>query len=483
MQPLILPRTGSADPLDVQFSPGLDAPLEPQCFPLPQRGEAISERWLLRERCRWIVPRATRLSRCGRVPFGPGVTIGQGWMHGIETCGSVWSCPVCSARIRRERAAQVALAVRNWSDAGGTIGMLTLTVRHHTSNTLVETLRGVAASYRRMWEGRGGKEQRQRLTHYIRAVDVTWGESAGWHPHLHILTFQSPETELDLEAIGERWASAVSDMMGAKFRPKVPGPGAHYTSSPSKETYILKLGLELSDMSGKGAAEGHYTHWQIARLAAAAKEFEGLAHEHPMRRDQSWRTLWVEWVRASKGRRHLTWSRGAKKLVFDVQGELDVESGERPGWVAFCDNPTWKRLTFPKSGIGLTPAAIREATTKDVDEFSRVLGLYLYRLDMYDRLTLQFSSGAYEVSVYEITEAKVGLFGEPENDTECNLRDAHPSNGGNVHGAPGTAQSTRDPSGDRQRSDGYFTGSELRRTLPGSGNVRETVRLGAPTRR
>ena len=49
-----------------------------------------------------------RQRNCGAVPVGDRVEIrmkdGSAYYCGLETCGNVWLCPVCSAKIHHRRA-------------------------------------------------------------------------------------------------------------------------------------------------------------------------------------------------------------------------------------------------------------------------------------------------------------------------------------------------------------------------------------------
>ena len=55
-----------------------------------------------------------RQRNCGAVPVGDRVEIrmkdGSAYYCGLETCGNVWLCPVCSAKVHHRRAAEPATA-------------------------------------------------------------------------------------------------------------------------------------------------------------------------------------------------------------------------------------------------------------------------------------------------------------------------------------------------------------------------------------
>ncbi len=61
-----------------------------------------------------------RQRNCGVVPVGSQVEVrikdGSAYYCGLETCGNVWLCPVCSAKIHR-RASELGEALTTWEPA------------------------------------------------------------------------------------------------------------------------------------------------------------------------------------------------------------------------------------------------------------------------------------------------------------------------------------------------------------------------------
>lgn len=55
---------------------------------------------------------------------------GRGFFSGLQSCGSVWACPVCAAKIRQARADELEGANAAWLAAGHGIEMITLTIPH-----------------------------------------------------------------------------------------------------------------------------------------------------------------------------------------------------------------------------------------------------------------------------------------------------------------------------------------------------------------
>lgn len=171
-------------------------------------------------------------------PEGVGVRGGAGetaGYAGIETCGSVWSCPQCSAKIGAARAASLGGLLSWASGEGHTVAMLTLTARHDKGDRLEDLWGGLGAAWRhlgRSWSSetreafakrveknrdawadyRAGlrrkprKEPEQLVRRvgvlesigalgYVRATEVTHGAS-GWHVHYHcVLVLERSEAD------------------------------------------------------------------------------------------------------------------------------------------------------------------------------------------------------------------------------------------------------------------------------------------------
>ena len=74
-----------------------------------------------------------RVKTCGTA-CGTAVAVrhsgGSAGFAGLETCGSVWACPVCSAKVRAHRSAELERALTAHLSRGGSAHFLTLTMRH-----------------------------------------------------------------------------------------------------------------------------------------------------------------------------------------------------------------------------------------------------------------------------------------------------------------------------------------------------------------
>jgi hypothetical protein len=241
------------------------------------------------------------------------------WFRGVQHCSSPWSCPACAPRLAAERGDLLSRVVERWGSERALL--LTLTIRHARGHDLRRMRCAVAAAWRRvqqsrLWRGTDGEA--------VRALEVTYGGFAGWHPHLHVLVFlpEAPTeiaTRLLRDAVYVEWRHAIERELGAEH---VPDEDCGVDLRPAKDAhYIAKLGLELTAPATKaGRLRGHMTPWDIARRAAGG--------------NAGYEALWRDWQQAMHGAKALTWptSRRSKlrALRNAVQAEIDAEAAVEP---------------------------------------------------------------------------------------------------------------------------------------------------------
>lgn len=208
-------------------------------FRVERRRDRFAARALL-----WDASSLKAVRCCGRVIHGEahgqsadrGVTIRQtgdsAGFGNLTTCGSVWSCPRCSAVIAAERAVMIGNAVRKCLVEGGAVYMLTLTMRHSSSDQLPDLWDGLSAAWRGTfgsiaWTGKaaGFRESGRRRLRRVgdaevfevagltRTVECTYG-LAGWHLHVHALVFCAADS-LSV-GLAQDWQKRLALMVGGR---------------------------------------------------------------------------------------------------------------------------------------------------------------------------------------------------------------------------------------------------------------------------
>ena len=235
---------------------------------------------------------------------------------GLQTCGSVWSCPVCSAKISERRRIELGAAIAIHKAKGGDVLLLTLTNRHDRRDDLGELIHGQAEALRRFMRGtKAAKGWFDELGSIgtIRAMEVTHGDANGWHPHYHILVFVKKSA--DLPSLARKgaaiWAKCCT-LAGLK-EPSIER-GLTLQGGDYAAKYVGKWGLEQEMTKGhqKKARPGGATPFDLLRRVLAD------------RRDARSGALFAEFARVFKGRRQLVWSKGLKAL-FAIEETSDEQ--------------------------------------------------------------------------------------------------------------------------------------------------------------
>jgi hypothetical protein len=247
---------------------------------------------------------------------------------GLTTCGSVWACPVCSAKIQERRRAEIGLAMERARAEGLQPVMVTLTHPHRAWHRLEGMLEQQADALRRLRSGKAwqGIKARHGFQGLIRSLEVTHGKN-GWHPHTHELWFVS--RHCDAEAlrldVARRWRAACQragllDEGDAGF---------------DEHSVDVRGWCDTSDYLAKMDDQ---SHWGADRELAkgASKGSKGV---HPFglltrHRDGCERSgrLFVEYATATRGKRQLFWSQGLKAR-WGIEELSDQEVNDRQ------DNP------------------------------------------------------------------------------------------------------------------------------------------------
>lgn len=308
------------------------------------RVDLRAERWAAMSAL-WTYSSIKRVRKCKRVTIRPMGTVdvrkssGSGaedkvGFAGLATCGSVWACPLCSARIQAVRRLELGVLVAVAAAAGLTIAFGTMTLRHKPGQPLAMLWDAMNNANRGVTNAKRVSRLRKTLGRagYVRATEVTHGQN-GWHPHIHTLQlFEAPVTQAQLDELAnaefEVWKKqAVKRGLGAPLRD-------HY-----KLDLVTDASVEFADYFAKGVYDP-----SVAR-SAKSMSFEMSSNATKKARAKGSRTpfqilgdivkqgdaddleLWEEYELASKGRRALVWSPGLRKLM-DIEELTDEQIAE-----------------------------------------------------------------------------------------------------------------------------------------------------------
>lgn len=234
---------------------------------------------------------------------------------GLQVCGSVWQCSVCSSKITERRRVELSAGLSAWP---GRSILCTFTLQHNLSELLPVVLAALLKSYDRLRSGRWWVDfsSSHSISGSVRSLEVTHG-SSGWHPHLHVLMLLSEELRLIPfeNALKERWL---------------------YLLSKSGRYASWGAGVDVrfsdADIAGYLAKLGRQSDWTVAHEVAKAPTKVGRGSgRSPLQLladflagDELSGALWRDYALAFKGKKQLVWSRGLRARL----GLVEVEKSD-----------------------------------------------------------------------------------------------------------------------------------------------------------
>jgi hypothetical protein len=351
------------------------------------------------------VTTVTRCWDCGRQPSTAHGTVGirktaDGVVGfaGLTTCGRVWLCPVCNAKVMAKRAVEIG-AILTWAAVEGYhVIWGSLTVRHRAGESLADLIEMQQSAWRHVVQSRTWSKvsSTRRVDHehgpecderrkldgtlvpactrkkqddlrrgpdgevvdgrigYVRAAEITVGMN-GWHPHFHPIILWKGDIDAGnrfaYDVVTE-WLTGITNAGGDALREGgqklevVTGLDIfdHLNGYVTKAVFSdpAKLALETVWSQGKmNTRRVHDTesHWSL---------LAGIEHGSKQDRDE-----WQELEEATHGHRMIAWSRGLRKFAGLGEEQDDEvvaaeEVGDRHdtvavitprGWESVQDNP------------------------------------------------------------------------------------------------------------------------------------------------
>lgn len=239
---------------------------------------------------------------------------GSAHYGGLQTCGSVWACPVCAAKISERRRVELLQTMEAHKAAGGQCLLLTLTHPHSHGDDLAAMLKAQAKALDSLNKNRAGRALWDSLgtVGTVRALEVTHGGN-GWHPHFHILIFCGPDVDR-VEArrrFYDLWSQAC-----VKVGLGLPSDqhGVRLDGGDEASAYVTK---------GLWGLDHEMTKGHIKKASKGRSPFD-LLRSYLYDDDKQAAALFREYAQAFKGKRQLQYSNGLKKL-YQVEDLTDEQ--------------------------------------------------------------------------------------------------------------------------------------------------------------
>lgn len=312
----------------------------------------------------------------------------------IYRCGSSWSCALCAPVIRQQRALEIDGGLSRWLERGGGAVFVSLTLRHHLGDRLVDRLDVIARSWHLTAQGSAWKRWCAEVGYVgvIKAVEVTWTPANGWHPHSHlVLITERPITDEQGQALHAllygRWSQVaerngfgtITKRRGVDVRPIV--------NEAQIGDYLVKLSVDPQN--------GWTAGLELARSDVKKGRTEswtpfGMLQEVLITGESRWLRLFGEYEQATFGRASIRWSPGLRKRLCGSDDERsDVELAASEGidlhlveWLGL--RAVWNR-------------AVRAGTESDLlDEIEWVTAALLYLCDFFGHVPQPLHSPTQE---------------------------------------------------------------------------------------
>lgn len=268
---------------------------------------------------------------------------------GLQTCGSVWACPVCASRIAVEKGQEVLKALElakreNWCPV-----MIALTARHHAGMQLAWFKDLFKGAWEMFSSGRRWRffKKKYGIKHHIANREITRGD-CGWHYHMHMLLFldfdalksaAADDLQADLESF---WIDCL-EKHGLEGLPEI---ALHVSSHGNVgETYLTKIGITINQKDGKleyemtsSDTKKGQSIWDILR--------------HSYYGDEEASKLYIEFVEAMQDTNFITFSHGLAALLEDIELPAD-ESPADSAKEDFAEiSPYWWTIVRRSGAMG-----------------------------------------------------------------------------------------------------------------------------------
>jgi hypothetical protein len=257
---------------------------------------------------------------------------------GLQTCGSVWLCPCCAAKIEERRRGDVVQAFAMAEKKGFDTSLHTNTFPHGIGDGLALLLRKQAAALAAFRQHSAYKKIMKDIGYVgmIRALELMHGDN-GWHPHTH-------ELKIHKESVSQKDWDWIRGQLIVPWRVSCERAGIVLKSDPDNPTLSdlafkkhaldIKAHFNSGDYLNKTDEQKNWTpSHEIAKASSKAGRRSGM---HPfqlaIKGTQRAAELFVEYAHAMKGKRKLFFSPGLKKLAGIVEKtdeELAAQEDDR----------------------------------------------------------------------------------------------------------------------------------------------------------
>lgn len=392
-------KAGAARPLGINAS--IASPLRPKGAQVEQfePDEAAAFKRLLRFQrqrgARDLLP-DERVSKCIWVRVQPLV---EGWKsrdtakprahyRGVYTCGSVWMCPVCAAKISERRRVELQETIDAARAQGFHVVMVTFTLQHNRRDKFSDITNAILEAWRRVRSGKGWQIIKSNfdIRGMVTALEFTVSLDNGGHPHLHVLMFLKCGN-LDAEQLRAQLSKRYDDALAKLSRYASAEHGVmvqvsdihvgDYVSKYGRDEASTTWGLAqemTKGMTKSGGLKGgeHYTPFQVLDVY--------LVGDGNGKRDRQAGKIFIEFAQAFKGKHQLGGLSRVRKMLGLTEAMSDEEIADANDqdsarFVSFTAEQ-WAKIC--RAGHrGLVLEVMSKADYQQFKAYMRQVGVYL----------------------------------------------------------------------------------------------------------
>lgn len=330
-----------------------------------------AQRWALKSVVNKLLPQS-RTAKCMRLlapVAGSGLSViqvhktaatGKAFYTGLMSCGSVWNCPVCAAKVSERRRGELAQAMDAARRLGYRIHFVTLTIPHGIGDDLSKMKDLQQKALRRLSSGKNSIKSillRNDIEQhgYIRTYEITHGKQNGFHPHFHILLFTSPN--VTHQQIQDLYAPAWQKACLAVGLPRPSDKhGCTVQDGTKAADYAAKWGLEdeMTKANTKVTKRKGTTPWGLLKAV--------LDSDNPDYPPEYAERVFRAYSKCMTGARQLYWSNGLR-AKFALAPEMTDEqlaekiTDETSTHLADVSMEQWKAIRKAKAEPHILTAA------------------------------------------------------------------------------------------------------------------------------
>jgi len=285
-------------------------------------GQLLVDRYSLQSIARQALP-SYRVAKCQRLPISKlhhisvykNIKFNSAFFGGLQTCGSVWHCPVCAAKISEKRAIEVQQAIDYCQAQGGVVSFITRTVPHSHNDDLLTIL----TKYRQAEKAlKGHRNYRSLVSQYgifgsIKVYELTVGIN-GWHLHIHEILLHAGITpdvhfyEVLEDYLYTFWSESA---MKSGFEKPSRAHGLQVQNGDFAAAYLAKFAKQTTS---NWTLSREMTKQHIKKSKSGFSPFD-LMRAYRDNPSELLLELITEYGLVMHGAQQLIWSRGLKKLV------------------------------------------------------------------------------------------------------------------------------------------------------------------------